>query len=567
MIQFYGFCPHYKGEWAGQKMVLEPWQEFIVANIFGWKWSDSGYRRFKIAYVTVSRKNGKTTLVAPAGLYMLIGDNEPGAEVYSAAIDRDQAREIFDAAKAMVEMSDLSRIVKTFQRNIHVPSTMSKFEPLSADEKRQHGKNIHAALCDELHVWPKAGLWSVLRTGMGARRQPLQWAITTAGDDQATICYEVHDYTRNVLTGFRDGSFVDDTFFGIIYTLDRKSDWPELKTRQEFTGAAGEIEEDAWDDPKNWPKANPNLGISVKEIDLADECRTAVQMPSSQNDFLRLRMNVWTSQVTRWISLDLWDDNYTSPTYTMEGREVNWEATRERFRHRFCVAGIDLSSVDDLTCCVYMFPRDDDRQMVDVIMRTWCPESKITDKKNKYREQYRLWSQNKWIHTTEGNAIDYSFVRREIVGDASFFDLKLIGVDRAFDGIGFSIELQKDLGHSEKNPIVITCTNHPGKIGPVCQEFERRLLERKINHGGNPILRFMADSVAVREDADGNKKPEKAKSQGKIDGIVSMLYALDRLMRSKPPRKIQMPVAIGVACLISLASYGAYFWAVVRWVV
>ncbi len=223
---------------------------------------------------------------------------------------------------------------------------------------------------------------------------------------------------------------------------------------------------------------------------------------------------------------------------------VNWQKTREAHRGRWCTAGIDLSSVDDLTCCVYLFPYDNDRRLVDVLMRTWCPEDKIYDKKNKYRDQYQGWARQNWLHTTPGNAIDYDFVRKEIVGDTKFFDVGLFGVDRAFDGVGFSIALEKDVGHTEKNPKVITCTNHPSKIGPVCQEVERRLLERKINHGGNPILRFMIDSVAVREDADGFKKPDKDKSQGKIDGVIGMLYAMDRLMRSKPKRKIKMPVSI-----------------------
>ncbi len=224
--------------------------------------------------------------------------------------------------------------------------------------------------------------------------------------------------------------------------------------------------------------------------------------------------------------------------------KIDWEKTREKYKKRFCAGGIDLSSVDDLTTLVYMFPYPDDREQVDVLMRTWCCEEKIYDTKNKYKDQYQGWAREGWLDVTEGNAIDYDFIRSEIVKDSQVFDLKLIGVDRQFQGIGFSMDLEKDLGHTEKRPIVITCTNHPTKMGPICQEFERRLLKKKINHGGNPILRFMMDSVAVRIDADGNKKPDKDKSQGKIDGVISMLYALDRLMRSKPPTKIKMPMRI-----------------------
>jgi len=544
VLRFYALCPHFKGEWAGTPIILEPWQIFIIANIFGWKWKDSGYRRFKVIYNTVARKNGKTTMIAPPGLYLMMADGEPGAEIYSAAVDRDQAREIFDAAKAMVEMGELSRAIKTFSRNMCVESTRSKFEPLSADEKKQHGKNIHAALCDELHVWPKASLWSVLRTGMGSRRQPIQWAITTAGSDQNTICYEIHDYAQRVLKGFKDRSFVDDTFFGIIYCLDRKQDWPKLRTEEEFKKEGG-VKEDDWRDPKVWIKANPNLGISVKLKDLEDEARTAMQMSTSQNAFLRLRMNIWTQQVTRWIDLQMWDENFTKIGHVITANnKVDWEKTREKYRKRFCAGGIDLSSVDDFTCVVYLFPYDDDREKVDVLMRTWCPEDKIWDTKNKYKEQYQAWAREGWLHVTEGNAVDYDHVRKEIVEDSKVFNMGLIGVDRQFQGIGFTMDLEKDLGHTESNLIVMTCTNHPTKIGPICQEFERRLLKRKINHGGNPILRFMIDSVAIRIDADGNKKPDKDKSQGKIDGVMGMLYALDRLMRSKPKPKIKLPMSI-----------------------
>ena len=224
--------------------------------------------------------------------------------------------------------------------------------------------------------------------------------------------------------------------------------------------------------------------------------------------------------------------------------KVNWDKTRNQYRKRFCTAGIDLSSVDDLTTVVYMFPYDDDREQVDVLMRTWCCEKKIYDRANKYKEQYQGWAREGWLHITEGTAIDYDHVRHEIVEDSKVFNMGLIGVDRQFQGIGFSMDLEKDLGHTEKRPIVITCANHPTRIGPVCQEFERRLLKKKINHGGNPILRFMVDSVAVRISPDGDKKPDKDKSQGKIDGVISMLYALDRLVRSTPPPKIKLPMSI-----------------------
>jgi len=314
VIDFYKLTPHYKGEWAGTPVVLEPWQQFISWNIFGWKWIETGYRRFKVVYETVARKNGKTTKVAPVGLYLMMGDGEQGADVYSVAHDRKQAREVFDAARVMALTGPLKKHITVFANNLSVESSYSKFEPLTSDEGSHHGKNVHGALCDEVHVWPKRGLWSVLRTGMGARTQPIQWAITTAGSDQSTICYELHDYTQKILNGFRH-DFNDDSFFGIIFCLDTKNDFPELKTAAEYRQDPTGTQEDDCFDESVWPKANPNLNISVKVDDMRDEALMAKQMPAALNDFLRLRMNIWTQSVTRWLSLELWDQNNTKEIY------------------------------------------------------------------------------------------------------------------------------------------------------------------------------------------------------------------------------------------------------------
>lgn len=217
--------------------------------------------------------------------------------------------------------------------------------------------------------------------------------------------------------------------------------------------------------------------------------------------------------------------------------KVNWKATLEKYRNRFAVSGIDLSSVSDLTCVGHLIPHPDDWEKVDVILRTWCPESKIYDTANKYRDQYQAWHKQGWLEVTDGNAIDYDYVRARVVEDARILKIDSIGVDRLFQGYEFCMKLNDELGGTEKDPKVIACgMGYLSMAGP-CQEFERRLLEKKINHGGNPILRFMADSVAVRKDPAGNMKPDKDKSQGKIDGIVVILLALDRLMRQKPPQK------------------------------
>jgi phage terminase large subunit-like protein len=222
---------------------------------------------------------------------------------------------------------------------------------------------------------------------------------------------------------------------------------------------------------------------------------------------------------------------------------VDWEKTRKRYAGRWCVGGIDLSAVSDLSCWVTAFPDDDDPELIDLVMRTWCPEAKLFDKKNKYRDQYQAWVDTGWLDITEGNAIDYDFIRAEIVKDSEVFNLDSIGVDRLFQGYEFCMKLNEKLGGSEKAPKVIACgMGYISMAGP-CQEFERRLLKKKLNHGGNPIFRFQADSVAVSIDPAGNMKPNKDKSQGKIDGIIGTLLCLDRLLRVKPKTKIQMPVS------------------------
>ncbi len=315
-VSFYELCHHFKGEWSGTQIALEPWQQFVVWNVFGWVWADSGLRRFRTVYETVARKNGKTTKVAPVGLFMLWrrGDCEPGAEVYSVAHDKKQAREVFDAARVIAMTGPLAAELEVLAHNINDTAAYSKFEPLTADHDSHHGKNIHCALCDELHVWPKRDLWNVLQTGTGSRRQPLMWAITTAGSDQNSICYDLHEYTQRVLKGF-EGGFVDDSFFGIIYTLDRKSDWPELQTKEEHNdNPSGAVEDDIFD-PAVWIKANPNLGVSVKLDDIESLAKRARAIPADINDFMRLKCNIWTQQVTRWLSLEDWDANFTREIY------------------------------------------------------------------------------------------------------------------------------------------------------------------------------------------------------------------------------------------------------------
>lgn len=494
-LRFFGFLKHSKGEWSGQPFELAPWQQFMVWCVFGWKRAD-GLRRFRTVYQEVPRKNGKTTMLAGLGLYLVTADGEPGAEVYSAATKREQAKLSWTEAVRMRSASpSLTRMIQYWRSsdNLSIEATASKFQPLGADSDTMDGLNIHAALIDELHAHKTRGIVDVLDTATGARRQPLIWEITTAGSDQTSVCYEHHEYSRRVL----EGNVQDDTWFAFIASLDEGDDWTDETT---------------------WAKANPNLGISVKIDDLRRKSERAKQLPSAQNAFRRLHLNQWTQQSERWIDLELWDANAG-------------EIDEDELEGRECFGGLDLSAVSDLTAWVMTFPQAEDPEHLDIIARFWCPAAKLADGSNRYLDQYRSWASEGWLTVTEGDAVDYAAIRRTVLEDAQRFDLRSLNVDRLFNGYQLSQEL-KDEGLE-----VFGMGQGFLSMAAPMKEFERRLLEKKLHHGGNPVLRFMADSVVVHMDAAGNLKPDKAKSQCRIDGIVSLVMALDRVMRREPKRR------------------------------
>jgi phage terminase large subunit-like protein len=488
-IEFFGFLKHSKGEWAGQPFILEPWQRFIIGNLFGWKRTD-GTRRFRFAYCEMPRKNGKSTLASAVGLLLFIADDEPGAEVYTAATKRDQARITHGEATRMVKGSPtLRRLVQIFRDNLSIEGTASKYEPLGADADTMDGLNVHGAIIDEVHAHPTREVVDVLETGTGARRQPLIFEITTAGFDQESICYEHHDYSVQILGGVIE----DDTWFTFIAAMDEGDDWT---------------------DPLTWRKANPNLGICVKEDDLQRKCDKAQNLPGAQNAFLRRHLGVWTEQSERFIDLSLWDENAGS-------------IDESALQGQVCYGGLDLAAVKDMAAWLLLFPHDDDPEEVDVLVRFWCPEARLTDRENRYRHQYRAWAETGILQVTPGDAIDYDFIEKQVLEDASIFGLVDLNIDRLFQGYHLGMKLQ-----AEGLNVVGFGMGFLSMAGPM-KEVERRLLNRKIHHGGNPILRWNAANLVVSQDAAGNLKPDKANSQGKIDGFVTLVMALDRAMRHR----------------------------------
>ena len=530
-IAFFGFLHHSKGEWAGRPFDLGAWQKFVVGSLFGWQreygrcpqcasWLPMGdgtidcrvcfapddeeeqapaetgwFRRFRIGYTEVARKNGKSTLAAGVGLLLAFYDDEPGAEVFCSATKRDQAKLIWGEAQRMVRSSpELRGDIKVLVGNLH--SGNSKFMPLGADEDSTDGLNIHGNLVDELHAHKTRTMWDVLITAMGSRRQPLTFVVTTAGSDRQSICWEQHEYGEQVLAGVID----DDSYFAYIAAID---------------------EEDDWKDPECWPKANPNLGVSVKLEYLLTQCRQAEHSPAKQNTFQRLHCNRWTQQVDRWIDLDLWDANAgTVDEADLAGRE--------------CYRMLDLATVSDMTAWVMGFPSEVGRKFgshicddecLDIVARFWCPEAKLTDPSNRYADQYRVWRDKGALSVTVGNATDFAFVQAQILKDAQMFRLIDMNVDRLFQAHQIAGTLA-----DEGIKIFGLGMGFLGMAAPMA-EFHRRLLGHKVHHGGNPILRWMADNVAVKQDPAGNLKPDKATSQGKIDGIIGTVGVIDRVMR------------------------------------
>lgn len=490
-ISFFSLLKHSKGEWAGQTIILEPWQQFVLWVLFGWKKVVDGQlvRRFNISYLEVARKNGKSTLAAGVGIYLMVADGEPGAEVYSAATKKDQARITHSEATRMVKSSPaLRKRLTVFRDNIHIKDTASKFEPLGRDTDSMDGLNIHGAIIDELHAHKTRDMVDILETAQGARRQPLQFEITTAGFDRESICYQHHEYTEKVL----EGTVQDDTWFGIIFSIDKDDDW---------------------EDPNTWLKSNPNLGISKKFEYMRDQAAKAKEMPSKLNAFLRLDLDVWTQSETKWIPIEHWlaCGKMVDPV-GMRGRSV--------------YAGLDLSSTTDISALILVAPPQIGEDELQVLCRFWIPEESMHLRSKRDRVPYDAWVRQGYITATPGNVIDYDYILSQIDEDAQTYDLQEIAFDRW--GATRIVQSIEDMG--------LTCVQFGqgfASMSPPMKELEKLILSHKLAHGNNPVLNWMADNLVAAVDPAGNIKPDKQRSIEKIDGMVGLIMALDRVVRHK----------------------------------
>lgn len=478
------------GHHAGKSFILMEWQwRDVIGRLFGWKQAN-GLRRFTKGYLSTPKKQSKTTILSALALYLLLADGEHNAEVYSAASDRDQAGMIYREAVKMIDASPALQRVCRYRDSTKtlIGKGRSFYRALSADARRQEGRNASAILFDELHAQPDRFLWDALRYAGSSRRQPLMIAITTAGDgnDPEHICREIYEYSKRTLSG----EIIDPSFYACIYEAGEHDDWTSEAT---------------------WKKANPAYGITVTAEQFRADFTEAKESPAKENSFRRYRLNQWVSSAQAWLSMEQWDAcPHELDLASLEGRE--------------CIAGLDLSSVDDLTALVLLFPMEGED--VAVLPFFYLPEANIGRLERKHRVPYRQWERRGAITLSGGNVVDYSQIREHLAQLSKTYRITQVGMDRAWQGQALESQLIED-GHD-----VV-----PVGAGWRSQDLPAKRLEAlvragRINHGNHPILRWNASNVVCEIDRAGNYSINKKKSRSKIDGIAALLTALFVQMNS-----------------------------------
>jgi len=510
---FKRYLRHTKGKWAGRPFDPLTWQAATLRVMFGWKRAD-GTRRFRIVYIEVPRKNGKTGFAAGVGLLMTFADHEVGAEVYSFASDTKQAALAHTEAKRMRSQSqELAMRSREFARAITLgPPSYSSYQVLSSSAGTKHGLNASCIIGDEVHTFAHRDLYDTLHTSTGARAQPLELLITTSGFDRLSFCYEQHEYAKQV----RDGDLEDPEFLPIIFAADPDADIS---------------------DPRVWAQANPSLGQTIGVDYVRKEAKKAGVVPSAENAFKRLHLSIWTEQATRWLPMVDW-------------RLCATQVDEEALEGRDCFAGLDLSSRNDITALVLLFPPIETGEPWHVVARHFCPADGVAQRARKDRVPYDLWVREGHMIATEGNVVDYDVIRAVISGKQVFAQLarepeglsfvsQYIDAERplaerfniqeiAFDAWNSSqlvTQLMAD-GHE-----MVTFRQGYASMSPPCRELAERFLPgHLLAHGGNPVLTWMASNAVAWQDPAGNLKPDKSKSGDKIDGIVALIMALGRAL-------------------------------------
>jgi len=522
-VDFIQALKHTKGKWAGQPFILLPWQLAIVRDIFGWK-RPNGKRLYKKVYIEIPKKNGKSELGAAIALYLLFGDGEAGAEVYSAAADKDQAKIVFDVAKDMFEMEPALQYDRDGNlRGKRIPSTYrivnyelgGFYRALSSEVAGKHGYNVHGVIFDELHAQPDRRLYDVMTYGSGdAREQPLFIFLTTAGIDRNSICWEVHEYARQVIAGIIE----DPEFYAVFFGLSDEED---------------QADPEAWGREETWRRCNPSLEVIVPLEIVAKEYRDALNNPFLENQFRQMRLNQWVKSNIKPIPLRDWD-------------ACAGVVHKDKLLHKVCYGGLDLASKIDMAALALIFPDDKQPPGYDLLLRYWIPSDNIRDPHNKNRELYLKWEKKELVTATPGNVIDYDYILDELDGMRLDYELQELAYDpfgsweiiQELQKRGFVLE-EKAAGYG--HPLLVTFRQGWKTMSAPTKDFIAMVVDRqnrgRFRHGGNPVLRWNVDNLVLWQDKAGNVTPDKAKSSEKIDGVVASIMALDRALKHQGPGK------------------------------
>lgn len=498
-VTFIQNLKHTKGSWAGVNFDLLPWQETIIRDVFGTVKPD-GYRQYNTAYVEVAKKNGKSELAAAVGLDLTCADGEYGAEVYGCAGDRQQASIVFDVAVDMVDLCPALKkrikLVLSQKRLVYLP-TNSFYQVLSAEAFTKHGFNVHGVIFDELHAQPNRALYDVMTKGSGdARTQPLYFIITTAGDDpdRKTIGWEIHKKAQDILNGTRH----DPTFYPVIY---------------------GVGEEEDWEDEENWKKANPSLGHIITMEKIRSFYSDAKENQADEKSFRQLRLNQWVKfKTTKWVSLTKW----IACTTELWGPED--------VRGRKCFGGLDLSSKLDITAHCDLFPPTADDPKWRALWQFWIPEESMKERVKRDKVSYDRWVREGYIRTTPGNVIDYAFIEADIIKQRDLYDIQEIGFD-PWNALQTSLRL------TDAGLTMAEVRQGFKSMSPAMKELEKLIEGKELDHGGNPVARWMFGNLEVKQDENENVRPVKGKKTERIDGIVALINALARAILREAPKK------------------------------
>ncbi|MFV8906900.1 terminase TerL endonuclease subunit [Serratia fonticola] len=507
ILNFYKFVPHVKGALAGQPIELMDWHIFILINIFGFiiplvdentgevvlRNDGSGrpvmVRRFRTAYNEVARKNAKSTLSSGVGLYMTGADGEGGAEVYSAATTREQARIVFEDAKSMIKQArpTLGRLFEFNKLAIFQEQTSSRFGPLSSDANNLDGLNIHCAIVDELHAHKTRDVWDVLETATGARLQSLLFGITTAGFNKEGICYELRDYAIKVLQGAATGQFEDDTFFGIIFTLDK--------------------EDDPFDE-KVWQKANPGLGICKRWDDLRRLAKKAKEQVSARHNFFTKHMNLWVTAEAAWMDMLKWGKcDFIAPQHELKTYPL-W-------------VGVDLSNKIDICAAVKIWQANNGHAHAD--FKFWLPEGRLERCSRQMAELYRKWAELGKLTLTDGDVIDHAQIKAELQQWVAGESLREIGFD-PWSATQFSLAL------AEEGLPLVEVPQTVRNFSEAMKEIEALVYGGKFHHSNHPVMNWMMSNVTVKPDKNDNIFPNKSTPEAKIDGPAALFTGMSRVL-------------------------------------